>query len=153
MHHVPRQCEEYWLPTPFASFLSTSPPVRHRVPSHFNWTLHTTEWLRFIMTVQIRNVDWKEWKIRAQAIRDRRTGTEVYNVGWRNEMLADSKGMKSQMMRRERTSGWWVAFPSVYSACSAVSHKFIQCLNLSVRSQTLFHNVVKPSSIYVYHLL
>ena len=31
--------EGYWLPTPFASFPFTSPPVRHRVPSHFNWTL------------------------------------------------------------------------------------------------------------------
>ena len=31
--------EEYWLHTPFASFPFTSPPVRHRVPSHFNWTL------------------------------------------------------------------------------------------------------------------
>ena len=30
---------EYWLPTPFASFPFTSPPVRHRVPSHFNRTL------------------------------------------------------------------------------------------------------------------
>ena len=30
----------YWLPTPFASFPFTSPPVRHRVPSRFNWTLH-----------------------------------------------------------------------------------------------------------------
>jgi hypothetical protein len=30
---------EYWLPTPFASIPFTSPPVRHRVPSHFNWTL------------------------------------------------------------------------------------------------------------------
>ena len=30
---------EYWLPTPFVSFPFTSPPVRHRVPSHFNWTL------------------------------------------------------------------------------------------------------------------
>ena len=29
----------YWLPTPFASFPFTSPSVRHRVPSHFNWTL------------------------------------------------------------------------------------------------------------------
>jgi len=27
---------------PFASFLFTSPPVRHRVPSHFNWTLPNT---------------------------------------------------------------------------------------------------------------
>jgi hypothetical protein len=27
------------LPTPFASFPFTSPPVRHRVPSHFNCTL------------------------------------------------------------------------------------------------------------------
>ena len=31
--------EEYWLPTPFAKFPLTSPPVRHYVPSHFNWTL------------------------------------------------------------------------------------------------------------------
>jgi hypothetical protein len=34
-----RGSEGYWLPTPFASFPFTSPPVRHRVPSHFNWTL------------------------------------------------------------------------------------------------------------------
>ena len=34
-----RWCEGYWLPTPFASIPFTSPPVRHRVPSHFNWTL------------------------------------------------------------------------------------------------------------------
>ena len=31
--------EEYWLPTPFACFPFTSPPVRHRVPSDCNWTL------------------------------------------------------------------------------------------------------------------
>ena len=36
---VPRKCEGYWLPNPFTSFPFTSPPVRHRVPSHFNWTL------------------------------------------------------------------------------------------------------------------
>ena len=36
-----RWCEGYWLPTPFASFPFTSPPVRHRVPSHFNWSLPT----------------------------------------------------------------------------------------------------------------
>ena len=29
----------YWLPIPFATFPFTSPPMRHRVPSHFNWTL------------------------------------------------------------------------------------------------------------------
>ena len=34
-----RGSEGYWLPTPFASFPFTSPPLRHRVPSHFNWTL------------------------------------------------------------------------------------------------------------------
>jgi hypothetical protein len=33
------------LPTPFASFPFTSPPVRHRVPSHFNWNLPTSLWL------------------------------------------------------------------------------------------------------------
>jgi len=31
--------EGYWLPTPFASFPFPSPPVCHRVPSHFNWIL------------------------------------------------------------------------------------------------------------------
>ena len=30
---------EYWLPSPIASFPFTSPPVRHHVPSRFNWTL------------------------------------------------------------------------------------------------------------------
>ena len=30
---------EYWLPTPFASFPFTSPPVHHRVPSRFKRTL------------------------------------------------------------------------------------------------------------------
>jgi hypothetical protein len=34
-------CEEYWLPTPFARFPFTSPPVLHGVSSHFNWTLLT----------------------------------------------------------------------------------------------------------------
>jgi hypothetical protein len=33
--------DAYWLPTPFFCFPFTSPPVRHRVPSHFNWTLNT----------------------------------------------------------------------------------------------------------------
>jgi hypothetical protein len=36
---------EYWLPTPFASFPFTSPPVRHRVPSGFNWTLPLANWI------------------------------------------------------------------------------------------------------------
>ena len=31
---------EYRLPTPFACFPFNSPPVRHRVPSHFDWSLH-----------------------------------------------------------------------------------------------------------------
>jgi len=31
--------EEYWLPTPFACFPFTPPPMRHRMPSDFNWTL------------------------------------------------------------------------------------------------------------------
>ena len=39
--------QDYWLPTPFASFPFTSPPVRHRVPSHSDSALpyhiyHTT---------------------------------------------------------------------------------------------------------------
>ena len=31
---------EYWLPTPFASFPFTSPPVRHRVPPHSERSIH-----------------------------------------------------------------------------------------------------------------
>jgi hypothetical protein len=36
---VLQSCDAYWLPTPFSCFPFTSPPLRHRVPSHFNWTL------------------------------------------------------------------------------------------------------------------
>jgi hypothetical protein len=46
---------EYWLPTPFASFPFTSPPVRHRVPSHFNWSLHMLphdECIRYDLTLK-----------------------------------------------------------------------------------------------------
>ena len=31
--------DAYWLPTPFSCFPFTSPPVRHRVPSHFKSSL------------------------------------------------------------------------------------------------------------------
>jgi len=34
--------QEYWLPTPLACFPFTSPTVRHRVPSGFNWALPST---------------------------------------------------------------------------------------------------------------
>jgi hypothetical protein len=39
---VLQSCDAYWLPTPLPCFLFNSPPVRHRVPSHFNWTLPKT---------------------------------------------------------------------------------------------------------------
>jgi hypothetical protein len=32
--------QDYWLPTPLVRFPFTSPIVRHRVPSGFNWALH-----------------------------------------------------------------------------------------------------------------
>jgi hypothetical protein len=32
---VLQSCDAYWLPTPFSCFPFTSPPLRHRVPSHF----------------------------------------------------------------------------------------------------------------------
>jgi hypothetical protein len=38
---------EYWLPTPLASFPFTSPPVRHLVPSSFNWTPMHAHWLGY----------------------------------------------------------------------------------------------------------
>ena len=37
--HCSEVAWECCLPTPFASFPFTSPPVRHHVPSLFNWTL------------------------------------------------------------------------------------------------------------------
>jgi hypothetical protein len=36
---VLQSCDAYWLPIPFHCFPFTSPPLRHLVPSHFNWTL------------------------------------------------------------------------------------------------------------------
>ena len=35
--------QDYWLPTPLACFPFTSPTVRHRVPSGFNWPLATKD--------------------------------------------------------------------------------------------------------------
>ena len=42
---VLQSCDAYWLPTPFSCFPFTSPTVRHRVPSRFNWTLTRNEFL------------------------------------------------------------------------------------------------------------
>jgi len=36
--------QDYWLPTPLACFPFTSPTVRHRVPSGFNWALLLTKY-------------------------------------------------------------------------------------------------------------
>jgi hypothetical protein len=36
---VLQSCDANWLPTPFSCFPFTSPPVRHRVPSHFKRSL------------------------------------------------------------------------------------------------------------------
>jgi hypothetical protein len=47
-----QSCDAYWLPTPFASFPFTSPPVRHRVPSHFNWTLQPANAAATVTEVQ-----------------------------------------------------------------------------------------------------
>ena len=38
---------EYWLPTPFASFPFTSPPVRHRVPPSSERALQSVSCLKF----------------------------------------------------------------------------------------------------------
>jgi hypothetical protein len=43
-----------WLPTPFASFPFTSPPMCHRVPSLFNWILtpwYITRWVSWCSPV------------------------------------------------------------------------------------------------------
>jgi hypothetical protein len=50
-----------WLPTPFISFLFTSPPVRHCVPLYFNWTLPSTlaprvKWPRHMLTTHLHQM-------------------------------------------------------------------------------------------------
>jgi hypothetical protein len=47
---VLQSCDAYCLPIPFASFPFTSPPMRHRVPSHFKRTLPTNvaAWVSFL---------------------------------------------------------------------------------------------------------
>jgi hypothetical protein len=61
-----RGSEGYWLPTPFASFPFTSPPLRHRVPSRFNWTvprniLHAFAELRKATVGFVTSVRPSEW--------------------------------------------------------------------------------------------
>jgi hypothetical protein len=45
-----KRCEWDWLPTPFASFPFTSPPMRHRVPSRFKRSLQTL-FLEYVIKV------------------------------------------------------------------------------------------------------
>jgi hypothetical protein len=47
---VLQSCDTYWLPIPFPCFPFTSTPVRHRVPSHFNWSLKALENCRIMCT-------------------------------------------------------------------------------------------------------
>ena len=53
---------EYWLPTPFASFHFTSPPVRHRVPSGLKRTSTIIQWRNFAGLLYKENwgEDWTE---------------------------------------------------------------------------------------------
>jgi len=49
---------EYWLPTPFASFPFTSPPVHHRVPSGFKLYLFLSYKLIFNILPVGFNISW-----------------------------------------------------------------------------------------------
>ena len=46
---------EYWLPTPFASFPFTSPPVRHRVPPGSERALRRVDWSGLTDVLKDRN--------------------------------------------------------------------------------------------------
>jgi len=50
---------EYWLPSPFASFPFTSPPVLHRVPSGFKRTLPMFSLFVWRRTYECRNSLYK----------------------------------------------------------------------------------------------
>jgi hypothetical protein len=48
--------QDYWLPTPLTSFPFTSPPARHRVPSHFNWSLQSYKTHNYTLWVERKNL-------------------------------------------------------------------------------------------------
>ena len=78
--------QDYWLPTPLACFPFTSPTVRYRVPSGFNWALLTDGMtqkvhcnkpvcrnnighMRFVFSYEVEVMgDWR--KIRNPKLRD-----------------------------------------------------------------------------------
>ena len=78
IHHVPRQCEGYWLPMLFANFPFTSPPVRHRVPSHFRWSL----------LIQINILLWSNSRQWARAS----SFTRLYDQTQKHHSRQDSSG-------------------------------------------------------------
>jgi len=55
--------QDYWLPNPLACFPFASPPVRHRVPSHFKWTPRSMVYqalLPLMRTSRLPVVDWTD---------------------------------------------------------------------------------------------
>ena len=59
--------QDYWLPTPLACFLFTSPPVRYRVPSGFNWAFFSYKHLSYVGSMVWVRLDlvscWvREWR-------------------------------------------------------------------------------------------
>jgi hypothetical protein len=57
---VLQSCDAYWLPTPFSCFPFISPPVRHRVPSHFNWTLLRLQEETIVMVCNTLALSWSK---------------------------------------------------------------------------------------------
>jgi len=89
-----RGSEGYWLPTPFASFPFTSPPVRHRVLSRFNWTL------------QRRRPQMTIWHMRIACWTTKAINTHTYTI-YNYSCLSPAK------MLHECAS----ILPYTYSAC------------------------------------
>ena len=78
-----RWCEGYWLPTPFASFPFTSPPMRHRVPSSFNRTLPTFQTNLLSLTSQ-KTLYYMQWSrltptlVHKECVVDKVTLRQIY---------------------------------------------------------------------------
>jgi hypothetical protein len=127
---------EYWLPPPFASFPFTSPPVHHRVPSGFNWTLFIFKKTAYYFLPTFKFSVSDLW--RAKQSHDKNV---VVNVSC-NCVSSDNWHTK-----------WWQTNWQHSSQTDPPFHSRMlqtQCLTLPYMSQNFFSEHMKAKSTILY---